>query len=55
MYNIGSIVSVKGVTSPVTITDIIHAGGLVGYAGTHITNGITMTISWIPSALTRPL
>ncbi len=51
MYSVGSVVSVKGITMPVTITDIIHAGGLVGYAGKYLMNGVEMTISWIPQGL----
>jgi hypothetical protein len=51
MYSIGSIVSVKGVTSPVTITNVIHAGGTVGYAGKYFISGVEMTISWIPHGL----
>lgn len=54
MYNVGTIVSVRGVSGPVTITEIIRVGGMIGYAGTHVVNGTTMTISWIPLALIKP-
>ena len=54
MYNIGAIVSVRGIAEPVAITNIIRAGGMIGYAGTYTSNGVSMTISWIPLALIKP-
>ena len=54
MYNVGEIISVKGITEPVTIMDIICAGGMIGYAGKYTKGGAEMTISWIPLALIKP-
>ncbi len=54
MYDIGAIVSVRGVSQPVIITNIIQAAGMVGYEGQYEVNGTMMTISWIPSGLIQP-
>ena len=54
MYNIGDVVSVKGIVEPVSLTDIIRAGRMIGYAGTYKSNSVSMTISWIPLALIKP-
>ena len=54
MYNVGTIVSVRGISQPVIITNIIRAAGMVGYEGQYEVNGTTMTISWIPLGLIRP-
>jgi hypothetical protein len=54
MYNVGEIISVKGIAEPVTIIDIIRAGAMIGYAGKYTKSGIEMTISWIPLALIKP-
>ena len=54
MYNIGAIVSVRGIKEPVTITNIIRAGGTIGYEGEYSVGQTKMTISWIPLALIKP-
>ena len=51
MISIGTTVTVKGVAYPVTITNIIHASSMTGYAGKYNVKGVEMTISWIPSGL----